>query len=227
MATVNLAAAGQAVATAEAALLRVIDLRAIMISPDSAESDISHNVSKAVSPFTGSEQGVALPGDKWVLTFNYKDLGPSYGRQFKAIKAMLRGGAEVAHIHDLSYIPRRLVEPGAPLINGANQAGTLLNVDGVTPNTTVYEFGDQISYLCSDGCFRMHMVTGPAVSDGLGQVKIPIMPPLRNPPVDNAAVNSVKPSITVTLMDSSAVSVSTVIHAASFTFLEYLFNMVA
>lgn len=202
-----------------------IDLRPIMIAPDSAESDIAFNVGKAVSPFTGSEQGVELPGAKWVLTFNYRDLGPSYGRQFKAIKAQLRGGAEIAHIYDLSYIPRRLTEPGNPLVNGANQSGILLAVDGVTPNTTVYEYGDQISYLSTDGFYRMHMVTGPAVSNGTGQVNIPILPPMRNPPQDNSQVVSVKPSVTVTLADSSSVSVDGVIHAASYTFLEYLYNM--
>lgn len=177
----------------------MIDLRSTLFAPDSAKADIVSNVGIAASPFTGGIQVTELPGAKWKLTFGYDSLSAKYGRQLKAIKAMLRGGAEVAHIHDLSYLPRRSAEPGVPIVNGANQAGGVLASSGWTPGIAILEMGDQISYLCSDGMYRMHMVTGAVSSDGSGNANIPISPPLRNPPVNATPISSINPSVSVIL----------------------------
>lgn len=203
----------------------MIDLRDVLFAPDSAKADIISNVGIAASPFTGGVQITELPGAKWKLTFSYDSLSAKYGRQMKAIKAMLRGGAVVAHIYDLSYLPRRSAEPGTPLIKGANQSGAVLAVDGLTPNAAAYEIGDQVSYLCSDGMYRMHMVTANVSADASGNANIPIQPPLRNAPVDNAAVASVRPAVSCYLSGGGEVSIDGMLHAASFEFTEALYGM--
>lgn len=200
-----------------------VDLRPILIQPDSAASDIISNVGTAVSPFTGGMQQTELPGARWKLSFGYSNLSSAQGRILKAIKALLRGGANVATIYDLSYLPRRLIEPGAPVINGSAQAGTLLSIGGLTVSAPVYDIGDQISYLSTDGLYRMHMVTGSVVSNAAGVAVVPILPPIRNPPVQGTAVNSVSPSLSAIWQDGGEVQVNGMMHATSFVFMEALY----
>ncbi|MCW2763973.1 MAG: hypothetical protein JWR85_4174 [Marmoricola sp.] len=201
----------------------MIDLRPILIAPDSAASDIISNVGTAVSPFTGGMQQTELPGARWKLSFGYSGLNSAQGRVLKAIKSMLRGGAQIANIYDLSYLPRRLVEPGAPVINGSAQSGILLSTTGWTPSIPVLEIGDQISYLSTDGFYRMHMVTGSVASNAAGVAVIPILPPIRNPPVQSTPVSSVKPTISCMWQDGGEVSVDGMMHGTSFVFVEALY----
>lgn len=203
----------------------MLDLRNVLFPPDSATSDIVSNVGIAQSPFTGAVQVTELPGAKWKLSFNYENLDARYSRLLKGIKAQLRGGAQVAHIPDFSYIPRRWVEPGLPVINGGLQSGNQLATAGWTPNTAILEYGDQISYLCSDGLYRMHIVTGPVVSNAEGVAVIPIEPPLRNPPVNGGAVNSVQPCVSCLLSSGGQVSIDGVIVAVQFEFTESLYGI--
>lgn len=202
----------------------MIDLRTTLFAPDSAKSDILSNVGISASPFTGGIQATELPGARWKLTFGYDSLSAKYGRQLKAIKAMMRGGAEVAHIIDLSYIPRRSSEPGVPVVNGANQAGAVLASAGWTPSIQILEVGDQISYLCSDGMYRMHIVTAPVSSNASGQANIPILPPLRNPPVNGTPISSIAPAVSVQLTGGGEVSIDGMLHSASFEFTEALYG---
>lgn len=202
----------------------MIDLRNTLFAPDSAKSDILNNVGIAASPFTGGVQVVELPGARWKLTFQYDSLSAKYGRQLKAIKAMLRGGAEIAHIYDLSYLPRRDSEPGTPIVNGANQAGGILVTSGWLANTDVLEIGDQVSYLSTDGMYRMHMVTATVTSNASGVANIPILPPLRNPPVNGSSVSSIQPSVTVMLTDGGEVSIDGMLHSATLVLTEALYG---
>ncbi|CUS06477.1 distal tail protein [Acinetobacter phage Loki] len=202
-----------------------IDLRTTLFAPDSASSDIVNNVGIATSPFTGGVQITELIGAKWKLTFNYENLDMRYSRLLKAIKAQLRGGAEVAHIVDYSYIPRRSVELGTPVINGANQVGGAIAASGYPASTRIFEYGDQLSYLCSDGMYRMHVVTAAVDSDPSGNANIPILPPLRNPPVNGSAINSVNPCVSVALTSGGQIAIDGVIVSAQFEFTEQLYGV--
>jgi hypothetical protein len=175
-----------------------VDLRPLLFPPDKGSSNIVDNVGMAQSPFTGGQQVTELPGARWQLRFQYSNLNIQQGRLLKAIAAMLRSGGALAHIYDFAYIARRSTEPGVPLIAGAAQTGNILVVDGVTPNlVNAYMIGDQISYLSTDGCYRMHIVTANVNASAGGVCNIPIHMPMRNPPVDNDPLISVQPSVTV------------------------------
>lgn len=200
----------------------MIDLRDSLIAPETAVSDILNNVGSSASPFTGSEQVTELPGARWKLQFSYKSLDARYGRLFKSITAKLRGGAEIAHIYDLSYVPRRLTEPGVPVIAGAGQSGIALATSGWDASTAILKEGDQLSYLSTDGLFRMHVVTADVTSDGSGLASIPILPPMRNPPVDGGAVNTVRPSISVRQSGGGSLQVNTIIYDINYEFTEAL-----
>lgn len=200
----------------------MIDLRDNLFAPDTAVSDILNNVGVSASPFTGGEQITELPGARWKLSFSYKSLSPEYGRKFKSITAKLRGGAEIAHIYDRSYVPWRITEPGTPVIAGADQTGISLATSGWTASTLVLKEGDQLSYLSTDGLFRMHVVTADVTSDSSGLAAVPILPPMRNPPVDGGAINSVTPSISVRQTGGGSVQINGVIVDANYEFTEAL-----
>lgn len=204
----------------------MIDLRPILISPDSAKINLLHNVGLSVSPFTGSIQGIELPGARWQLTVSYEDLSIEYGRKLKAITAQMRGGAEIAHVYDLSYIPRRDTEPGTPVVNGSGQSGTVLASSGWVPNTSILIYGDQISYLASDGMYRMHIVTADVSSDASGLANISILPPLHNSPVDGGAITSTRPAFSAVLSDGGEVSIEGIVHSAAYVFTETLYTAV-
>ena len=202
------------------------DLRNILVlRPDSASSDILHNVGTASSPFTGGVQQTELPGARWRLTFSYAALQAGEGRLMKAVKAICRGGAEVVHIYDLSYVPRRLIEPGLPAVGAAGQSGTVLGTTGWTPGTPVLEVGDQLSYLSTDGLYRMHTVVSPATSDAGGNANVFILPPMRNPPVAGTPISSVEPTVSAMLQDGGDVSVDGVVHATTLVFVEALYGL--
>lgn len=104
-----------------------IDLRLILkdLVPDSTQSDIISNTGANFSPWTGGAQHTDLPGARWRLGWSYEALQPFEGRTMKAVKAMMRGGAEVLHVRDFSYIARRTVEPGNPRIAGTVERVTV------------------------------------------------------------------------------------------------------
>lgn len=202
------------------------DLRTILSArPDSASSDIISNVGTAMSPFTGGIQQTELPGSRWRLSFAYGALNEAEGRRMKAVKAICRGGAEVVHINDLSYAPRRLLEPGAPVV--AAPAGTgggiTLATSGWLASSLVLDVGDQFSYLSSDGLYRMHTVVAPVVSSAGGTATVTFLPPIRNAPAVGAAINSVTPTVSCLLVGGGQVSAEGVILSASFEFEEALY----
>lgn len=203
-----------------------VDLRTILVdTPDSATSDIISNVGSSASPFTGGMQFVELPGARWNLTFGYTALTPADGRLMKAIKALCRGGAELVHVTDLSYVPRITELPGgaAPVIAGAAQAGVQLATGGWPANTTVFRTGDQLSYLSTDGMYRMHTVVGDSTSSAGGLAQVSILPPMRNPPVNGTPVEMIRPCMTATLREGGEVSADGYIHSTTLVFIEALY----
>jgi hypothetical protein len=81
------------------------------------------------------------------------------------------------------------------LVNGANQSGAILNVDGATPSVTNWlRQGDIIQVA---GCPVIIDVTADVNSNGSGQVALPISPPIfvGQLPADNAVVNIVPSTI--------------------------------
>ena len=74
---------------------------------------------------------------------------------------------------------------GIMLVNGANQQGGEILVDGMTPSTTCLKAGDVVSL---NGHSKVYMVTEDLVSDGAGAGILKISPNLYASPPDNSAV---------------------------------------
>lgn len=80
---------------------------------------------------------------------------------------------------------------GAPLVNGANQAGRSLVADGFAPYARI-EAGHVFSIL-SAGRRQVCVVTARTQVNASGQATLPIWPALRFAPADNATLEFDKP----------------------------------
>lgn len=77
---------------------------------------------------------------------------------------------------------------GTPLVAGASQTGTSIDVDGFPTSTTdVVRAGDVVRFAGLDGVYR---ITADASSDGAGAATLSIIPtiPAGGSPADNAAL---------------------------------------
>jgi len=81
----------------------------------------------------------------------------------------------------------------SPLVNGADQTGATLAIDGVQASkAAVFKAGDYFQ-LGSGSSARLHMVTADATSNGSGEATLDIWPPLRASPADNAGLTIASP----------------------------------
>jgi hypothetical protein len=97
-----------------------------------------------------------------------------------------------------SGISRNGVGTGTPLVDGASQTGSSLVTDGWGASVTnSVRAGDAIKIA---GDNAVYIVTADANSDGTNHVTIPISPPLRTSPAENAAltITNVKFRATIT-----------------------------
>lgn len=84
-------------------------------------------------------------------------------------------------------------DAGAPLVNGAGQAGMILNVDGVTPDF-VFPEGPLFS-LFTGGRRYCHVITGTPAANASGQAALTFWPMLRVSPANNAVIEYAQPKI--------------------------------
>jgi len=84
-------------------------------------------------------------------------------------------------------------------VKGASQTGSSLIADGADlSNTDYFKAGDYIAFNN-----EFHIVTADCSTDGLGEITIPIAPPLRKSPDDNDPINFVTP-LAVMIVTSTA-----------------------
>jgi hypothetical protein len=134
-------------------------------------------------------------GRTWEETFPVLDTSLASVRALiEAINRSMREPVlwDVAH----PYWHRRLgLGGGTPLVNGANQLGSNLIIDGASNTITNWlRQGDLIQVV---GCAVIFDVTADVNTDGSGNATIPISPPIfeGRSPADNAAVTIAPASI--------------------------------
>lgn len=81
--------------------------------------------------------------------------------------------------------------PGAPLIDGANQSGRMLNLKQVEPGY-VFRKGQWLSMILNGQRFA-YKSRAAATADGTGKLAVPLRTMLRVPTLNNAVVEIAKP----------------------------------
>lgn len=142
-------------------------------------------------PGGGATQRFNRVGDRYTLTVTPPLLrSEPDGRVYVSrLRRALREGAIFAFPQDGLVIG----SPGSPLVNGAGQTGTTLNIDGMTPGYIVRE--GQFFSIIIGGRRYLYAARAQTAANGSGQIALPIEVPLRVSPTDNAVCEFAAPMI--------------------------------
>jgi hypothetical protein len=164
--------------------MAIIDLTPV---PNSVVMGLQGNTGIFESPLTGSFQTVDRGGYHWDIAYTYTEL---YGADRAVLMGMLAESRSQANrirvpVHDN---PKRGLYGGTPVVNGASQTGSSINIDGCSNNITNWiRAGDYLS-IDVNGEHELKMCTADANTNGTGQITINFEPRLRFSPLNNAAV---------------------------------------
>lgn len=130
-------------------------------------------------------------GSRWRLEISFPPMQPDTSRKFLArLQRAKREGIEI--VLPLLGVSQGI--PGAPVVDGAGQAGTAIALRGLTPGYVAKE-GFWLTISEADGTAYLHSVAETAVADSAGNMTVEIEPPLRAPFADGDAVELARPFV--------------------------------
>jgi hypothetical protein len=144
-----------------------------------------------------SDLRVDRPGNRNVITLSWPKevMSPDVGAQF--LSRLKRGKRQGVRI-DLPC-PRPQGFPGNPVVDGAGQAGSVINLRGLTPGYAAKE-DFWLTLVEADGTGYLHSVFDTVRAGADGTAPVQIEPPLRAPFPDGASVHLAKPFVQGTLV---------------------------
>ncbi|MFV0922734.1 hypothetical protein ACR720_04505 [Sphingomonas parapaucimobilis] len=129
-------------------------------------------------------------GSRYRLTLGFPPFdNPNHGRVI--VSRLIRAKRMGLRVEMPLLAPQPIEDA---LVDGAGQAGTTLNVRGLTARRAVRE-GFWLSIEKADGQHFLHNVAGEVLADASGKAAIPLSEMLRWPFVDGAKVHLVRPMI--------------------------------
>ena len=147
-----------------------------------------NTVGMSMSPFTYQQQLFAHAGQRWECDVTLPAMARADAEQWVAFLVSLRGQFGTFTLGDPVGASPRGSAGGTPLVNGADQTGGTLSIDGCTASQTGWlKAGDYIQ-LGTAGSATLHKVLADADSNGSGEVDLDIWPYIRTAPSDNATV---------------------------------------
>lgn len=134
-------------------------------------------------------QVIDRPGSRFQLEYGFPVMKADTARKFtvrltKAKREGLRIGVPLLGVSQGI--------PGAPVVDGAGQSGTTLDVRGLTANYAFKE-GFWMTVIDADGEGYLHQISAPGAADALGDAAISIEPALRAPFADGDEIELANP----------------------------------
>jgi len=142
------------------------------------------------SPFTFASQVIAHQGQRWEAVLTMPPMNRADGEQWIGFLNSLYGRTGTFLMGDPVGYTARGALGGTPLVNGANQVGSTLVIDGASNSITGWLLVGDYIQLGTGATSTLHKVLADADSDGSGNVTLEIWPALRSSPADNAAVTT-------------------------------------
>ena len=142
------------------------------------------NTLALTSPLTGQVQTVGMPGARWFVTLEWPPLTEAQSRQIESLRAQLRGRANRLLLWHLARPALRGAGGGTPVVNGASQTGSSLNVSGLPNSLTNWALAGDMVGIGGE----LKMLTANASSNGSGQATLTFEPPLRASPGNGSAI---------------------------------------
>ncbi len=159
-------------------------------SPNGAEVGLIDFGATLTPSLGGPVQRVNRTGARFRIMVTLPPMNVADGRKW--IARLVRGKFEGARMPYplLGFNPG---SPGEVRINGVGQAGSMLIVDGATPNY-VFREGQPFS-IETAGKHHLYLIAAETIADSTGHASLPITPMLRRPHGDNDLCYFGKPMI--------------------------------
>lgn len=166
------------------------------------------NTLNHTSPLDGTSQTVEMPGHRWMIkvSFGPYDFTQDKVAEWKVFLVSLRGTSGRFYVSDPQGTTPRgeaSTNEGTPLVNGASQTGSSLNIDGC-PNSVInyLKKGDYLSISYSGGNKSLHIVSQNVDTNGSGEATVSIEPPIRDIPDDDAEITLTNPTCVMQMIDN-------------------------
>lgn len=166
------------------------------------EFSIKQVTNTAVSrSLSGSRQALSYGGGYWELLVSFAPLMYEQAKETAAFLNSLQGRLGTFKLKLPVNITGNSNYSGNMLVNGGSQAGTQINVNGLSPDSVVLKAGDFIKFASSNKVYQVQkdLISDPS-GDGVLDLHMPIVGSL---PVDNERVlcNPLEVEFTVALTD--------------------------
>lgn len=135
-----------------------------------------------------NSQRFVRAAQRWIATVQLSNLTPAQARLWSDLVR-----TDVTHRLAVVQTGLDTGAPGSPLVAGAGQAGSILNIDGVAEGYTVRK--GQFVSIVTNALRYLYQVTADVTADESGAVALPVFPLLRVTPNDNDVVEIAQPYI--------------------------------
>lgn len=142
----------------------------------------------------GDPDYIERPGYRYSVQFELPYLSSKEARIFENL---LRQGSR----DDVSYpwpLDLRPVAAGAPLVDGSNPPGAVINLKGLTPGCVI-RVGQQFAVVLTDGAGCIHEATEEAIAGDDGKAAVSVFPLTRRTFTNGLVVEIAHPRIRGTL----------------------------
>lgn len=164
------------------------------IIPNSSAWGLESNTAPFQSDLSGAIQTKDRGGERWRALLTFVGLKAADKAVMRAFLSRLNGQQHRFTLRDHSVIQRGAFG-GTPIVNGAGQTGTTLNIDGASISITNWiRAGDMFGI---NGDLKMQVVD--ADSDGSGLVALAFVPRILTAPPDSDPITIAAPTGTFML----------------------------
>lgn len=149
-----------------------------------------NTVAISTSPFTYKQQIHSHSGQRWEAEISLPPMRRANAEIWVSFLLSLKGPKGTFLLGDPICKTAQGNLGGTPLVNGADQTGDTLAIDGCSASVTDWvKAGDYIQ-LGSGSSSTLHKVLQDADSNSTGEVSLDIWPSIRTAPADDAAVTT-------------------------------------
>lgn len=169
--------------------------------PQSMMWKLTQPAQNNISTWTGARQVLPSGRGWWECQITYPPIvGTTNFNAWRSFMAAMRGSANDVQIPVDQTAQSAIAN--TMLVNGANQTGRSINVDGLPNSTTVLTAGQFVTI-----GNQLLQLTANVTSNGSGQATLSFEPAIRAAPADNATVEFKNPYCLMYLTDDPSYSV--------------------
>ena len=156
-------------------------------APSALQMQLVGNTGVYASPLIASAQTIDRGGLKWAAQYSYDNISKVKRAELFGLIASLRGQANRLRVPVYDN-PKRGTYGGTPVVDGASQTGSSIDIKGCSNNITDWIMAGDYFSLVVNGEHELKMCTADASSGGTGLATISFEPRLRASPADNAVI---------------------------------------